>query len=505
MRLKALATALFCCQALAFAADWPLPSDEPVITHHKIQVNGTALNYTAYAGFLSLNDEFNNTRGRIFYAFYRLDAGAESARPVTFAWNGGPGSNASLLELAALGPLRVKDLSEYSAQPPPYQLTENESTWLDKTDLVFVDPIGTGYSYATKPEFGSQFWSPKGDVASIAEFIRLFLSGYKYDRRLPIFLVGESYGTLRAAGVASELTGKDLNVSGVVLISSVLGPGRLGAEENSDLTYIDLLPSYTVAAFVQKKLGAGVGSDLETSIRKAEQWAVSQYSVALLEGDRLSPPDRDRIARDLANFTGLPEQFLMHHNLRMGMEDFANHLLEGSKRVVGHYDVRATAPATSSGGEYNPTLDPSLNTHGTGELVVPYLRDQLNIHADALYAGPFGGRWPPPASPRGDWMSTRWDWSSAAAVDGDAALARAMRANPHMQVLVVSGMYDLSTPFFRAEYAFAHMNLDPETRARVQLMRYPAGHMVYLEAPTRKRLKSDFVALMQRGSGPEAK
>lgn len=498
MRLEALAAALFCCQTVGLAGNWPPTSDEPVITHHKIQVNGTVLNYTAYTGFLSLNDEFHNTRGRIFYVFYRLDAGTKSARPLTFAWNGGPGSNASLLELAALGPFRVKDLNEYPSPPPPYQLTQNESTWLDITDLVFVDPVGTGYSYATKPEFTRDFWSPNGDVASIAEFIRRFLLQYDYQHHIPIFLVGESYGTLRAAGVAAELTGKDFNLTGVVLISSVLGPGKLGADEHSDLTYIDLLPSYTVAAFVHEKLDAGIGSDLDMSIQKSEQWAISQYSVALLEGDRLSASDRDRIARDFSRFTGLREQFIIQRNLRIGMEEFANHLLEDSKRVLGHYDVRTTTATTSSGGEYNPTLDPSLNTHGTGELIVPYLRDQLQIHTDALYAGPFGGRWPPPASLRGDRMSTRWDWSSAAALDGDAALARAMRANQRMQVLVISGVYDLSTPFFRTEYAFAHMNLAPQARVRVQLARYPAGHMVYLEASMRKRLKSDFVALKNR-------
>jgi len=433
----------------------------------------------------------------VFYVFYRLIS--HDLRPITFAWNGGPGSNASLLQLAALGPFRVKDLNEYPSSPPPYQLTENESTWLDVTDLVFVDPVGTGYSYATKPEFDREFWSPKADVASVTEFIRLFLAHYDYQRHAPIFLVGESYGTLRVAGVAGELTAKEFNVVGVVLISSVLGPERLGSEsEHSDLTYINLLPSYTVAAFVHKKLPPDLAADVNTAVEKSEQWAIGQYSVALLEGDRLPGSDRERIARDLSRFSGLPEQFIVQHNLRVGMEEFSSQLLEDSKQVVGHYDVRATTAATSAGGEYNPTLDPSLNTHGTGELIVPYLRDQLNIRTDAFYAGPFGGGWPPPPGPRGDWMSTRWDWSSAAAVDGDAALARALRTNPRMQALIVSGTYDLSTPFFAAEYNVAHMNLDPQARARAQFVRYPAGHMVYLESSTRNRLKNDFMALMKQ-------
>jgi carboxypeptidase C (cathepsin A) len=501
--LLLVASGLTSVEAVAsLASQTPLPSDEPIVTQHQITIGGQVLKYTARAGFLSLRDEYNEVHARIFYVAYHLDNGATKApRPLTFAWNGGPGSASSALHLGALGPFRVRGLDEYLTAPPPYELTENESTWLDVTDLVFVDPVGTGYSYATSPEFGKEFWSPKGDISSIAEFIRLFLSQYEYNPTTPIFLVGESYGTFRAAGVAEALSGKDINLAGVVLISSVLDMRlSLTDDAGTDARCVALIPSYTVAAFVHKKLPADLQSNLDVAIQKSQEWALSQYSVALLKGDRLSQADRERTAKELSRFTGLDGGFLVKQNLRVDLDDFAAELLRDKKQVVGRYDVRATASTTSSGGEYNPVLDPSLNTYGTGDLIVPYLRSQLNFKSNALYAGPFGGRWPPPTQHRGDWMSTRWDWGSAASPDADrsTALAHAMKENKAMRVLVISGLYDLATPFSDAENTFAHMGLEPETRTHANLVRYKAGHMVYLEAATRKQLKHDFAAFVQQ-------
>lgn len=481
-------------------------TDDPVVTQHEIKADGNVLRYTARTGFISLRDEFNQVHGRIFYVAYQLDRGTtKTTRPITFAWNGGPGSPASMLQLGALGPFRVKDLSEYPTPPPPYELTENESTWLDQTDLVFVDPIGTGYSYALSEQFAKEFWSPKGDIDSVAEFIRLFLAKYEYGLTTPIFLVGESYGTFRAAGVADKLQQRDIRVSGVVLISAVLEVGQ--SDESSDLHSIRLIPSYTVAAFVHKKLSSDLQADLDAAIRKSEDWAESQYSVALLKGDRLSEEDRLRVTKEYARFTGLDEDFVAKHNLRIDMEEFANHLLHDQKLVLGHYDVRASASTTSPGGEYDPTQDPSLNSRGTGKLFVPYLESQLGFRSTAPYAGPFGGRWPSPTQHRGDWMSVRWDWGSAKSSDGDQgpALAHALHENKSMQVLVISGLYDLATPFFAVEGTFAHMGLEPSVRSRVTLERYQGGHMVYLDAANRKALKRDFASLVQRAlSGPTA-
>ena len=498
--LAALAAMSTASAAWAQTSSWPPPTDAPVVTQHQLTLDGSPLKYTARAGFLTLRDESNTAHARIFYVYYQSANPKKSSRPLTFAWNGGPGSNASLLHLGALGPVRVKDLAEYSsgAPPPPYQLTDNESAWLDKTDLVFVDPVGTGYSYPVETRYGKEFWSPKGDIASITEFIRLFLSQYDYAQETPIFLVGESYGTIRAAGVSAALGDKGLNVAGVVLISAALQ--STGAR--SDVEAISLVPSYTAAAFEQKRLPADLQQNLDAAVQQSQEWASTKYSVALLQGDRLAPAERASVVKDFARYTGLSEEYVRQQGLEIGMEEFAGQLLADKKQVVGHYDVRTTAASTSSEGEYDPTRDPSLDTHGTGAMIVPYLRSQLDITTDARYAGPFGGGWPPPSQHRGDWMSVKWDWSEGVSVDASAALARAMRANKGMRVLVISGLYDLATPFAATEYAFAHMGLDPATRARAELVRYKAGHMVYLDAATRKQLKRDFVSLVGKALTP---
>lgn len=485
----------------------PLPAasaerdDEPAVTHHQITIAGKVLKYTARAGFLSLRDEFNKIHARIFYVSYTLDNPvADRPRPLAFVWNGGPGAPASLLHLGALGPMRVKDLEEYTSPPPPYELTVNESTWLEVTDLVFVDPVGTGYSYATSPEYAKEFWNPKGDIDSIAEFIRLYLVHYGLYPQPPTFLVGESYGTFRAAGVAATLTSKGTQVAGVVLISPVL-TFRSRGEEQDDLSYVLRLPSYTAAAFVHRKLPSELLSDFDNTLRQAERWAEEVYSVALLKGSRLSPAEREQVLKGYVRFTGLDTAYVDRQELRVGMDEFASQLLREQGKVLGHYDTRVTADTTKSGGQYDPRMDPSLNTRGTSVLIVPYLRKELGFESDAFYAGPFGGRWPPPESPRGDWMSTRWDWRTGEA-DRSAALAEALHKNRSMRVMMVSGYFDLATPYFDAVYTVAHMGLPPELRNNVELVRYRGGHMVYLDPQLRREFQRDFAAFIEKALAP---
>ena len=474
--------------------------DQPIVTHHQITLDGKVLKYTARAGYLSLRDEYGKTHARIFYMSYTLDPDSEKTpRPLTFAWNGGPGSASSLLHLGALGPLRAKDPDEYSSPPPPYELVENKSTWLDFTDLVFVDPVGTGYSYATDPQYAKEFYSPQGDIDSIAEFIRLYLAHYSISQA-PLFVVGESYGTFRAAGMAEALAKKRIHLNGVILLSSILNFQLADPASGNDLPYVLLLPSYTAAAFVHKKLPADLQSDFAATLRKAETWAENQYSVALLKGDRLTNQERDETAHALARFTGLDTAFIEKHDLRIGMGQFTLELLRDQQEMVGHYDTRMTAKVTGPVGEYDPTTDPSLSVHGISELIVPYLRKELGFTSDSVYAGPFGGRWPPPTSPRGDWMSVRWNWGTGSAKDTDqsASLARAMRKNHALRVFAGSGYYDLSTPYFETAYIFDHMGLDPQVRSHVELACYPSGHMIYLSAQARRQLKQDIASFYKK-------
>ncbi len=252
---------------------------------------------------------------------------------------------------------------------------------------------------------------------------------------------------------------------------------------------------------MHQKLPSELLSDLDSTLRQAEQWAEEEYSVALLKGDRLSQVEREQTLNGYARFTGLDTAYVDKQELRVGMDEFASQLLHEQEKVLGHYDARVTADTTKSGGQYDPRIDPSLNTRGTSDLIVPYLRTELGFKSDAFYAGPFGGRWPPPETPRGDWMSTRWDWKTGE-VDRSAALAEALRKNRSMRVMMVSGYFDLATPYFDAAYTAAHMDLGPELRNNVELVRYRGGHMVYLDSEVRQQFQHDLAAFVERALAP---
>ncbi|HEV2386289.1 MAG TPA: hypothetical protein VGS20_03440 [Candidatus Acidoferrales bacterium] len=497
-----------CCAATAGAAA-PLgasPQSPPareasssgdvVVTHHQILIHGKPLNYTAQAGTITLRDHTREPIAKMFFVSYAMDGGEPSARPLTFAWNGGPGSPSSMIQMGALGPRRLKSIDEYAKKPPPYELTDNESTWLAATDLVFVDPVGTGYSYPVKPEYGKQFWNVQGDIDSVAEFIRIYRT--RYERwNSPLFVAGESYGTVRAAGIAEALERRDIPVTGVILISSLLDWAAARPTAGNDLPYVLILPSYTAAAFAHKKLAAGLEIDLQATLRKAESWTTSEYAAALMKGDGLAGAELEATAKQLARYTGLAPEWLEKNDLRVNMEQFTLHLLADKQEAVAHYDSRLASKAI--GGEYNPATDPSLSGNGLGTLFVPYLRDELGFKTDAFYAGPFGSGWPLPAAPRGDWLALHWDYGSATtARDPGEMLAQALRDNKALHVFSASGYYDLSTPYLATKYAFEHMGLHPDERSRIEIKVYPGGHMMYMSGDNRGQLERDVTGFIAK-------
>jgi carboxypeptidase C (cathepsin A) len=484
------------CLAAALGAQ---PYDDtPSVTRHQAVIGGKPLRYVARTGFLSLRDETNEVKGRIFYVSYTVEQPAGGApRPVTFAWNGGPGAASSLLHLGGLGPKRVKALDEYQTPPPPFALVDNEDTWLTTTDLVMVDPIGTGYSYATRPEYTKMFWSVQGDIDSIAEFIRLYLTRYELTNA-PVFIAGESYGTLRAAGLADTMTERRIPLDGVILISSILDFRTSRFAPGNDLPYILILPSFTAAAFAHKKLPAELQPDLGEALRQAESWAETQYAAALFKGDRITAAERQAVASQYARLSGLDAAFVEQNNLRVGMEQFALRLLSDRKQVVGHYDTRKTGKAPAQPQQYDPRLDPSLSADGTGDLIAGYLRRELGFQTDARYAGPFGGGWPTPTTPRGDWMSVRWDWGSGE-VERVSALKRAMVRAPSLRVFVAAGYYDLATPYFAADYVVGHAGLDAARRGNIAVHRYHGGHAVYMDKSVRQQFSRDILRFLGEG------
>src|SRR5229473_3047988 len=319
----------------------PVPEEVPVITHHEITVGGKTLKYTATVGMMPIKNREGETEARIFFMAYTLDDVSKRAhRPLTFSFNGGPGSASVWLHLGAIGPRRVPMNPDGTMPAPPYALVDNQQTWLDQTDLVFIDPVGTGYSRAARPELASKFFGLQGDIESVGEFIRMYLT--RYERwTSPLFLAGESYGTTRASALSGYLIGRGIAFNGIVLISTVMNFETLQPSPGNDLPYQLYLPSYASTAWYHKKLPADLQArPVSQLVPEAEKWAATDYTLALERGDRLSPPERQDTIAKLSRYTGLSSQFIDNANLRVSLNFFRKELLRDEKRSIGRLDAR---------------------------------------------------------------------------------------------------------------------------------------------------------------------
>jgi carboxypeptidase C (cathepsin A) len=460
---------------------------KPVTTKHGIKVGGKQLQYTATAGEMPIRNPEGEIEAHIFYMAYTLDSPPEGQRrPLMFSFNGGPGSSSVWLHLGALGPRRVNMLPDGGMPPPPAQLVDNEYTWLDRTDLVFIDPVGTGYSRPVKPELGKKFWSVQGDLDSIGEFIRLYLS--EYNRwASPLFVVGESYGTTRASGLSGHLIDHGIALKGIVLVSAVLNFETIVFGRGNDLPYVLFVPSYTATAWYHKKLPPDLQRDLQKTLREAEQWATGQYSVALTKGDGMTPAERQEIINHLARYTGISKDFIDRANLRVDQRHFAKELLRAEKRTVGRYDSRFKGideTAVDSTPEYDPSEAAVRSAFTTA--FNDYVRTELNYKSDREYRILGGIR--------------DWEWGSA--IQGfpnvTDALRRALVKTPYMKVHIASGYYDLATPYFGTHYTVDHLNLDAALRRNVTTSEYDAGHMMYIRSESLTKLKKDVGEFLEK-------
>jgi len=505
--LMAAAVAIcFTLVANAFApasqSDSQSTGDQIVTTKHQVTVAGRVLKYTARAGRLPiLDNETGEVHGRIFFTAYTLDPAPNQApRPLTFAWNGGPGSSSSLVHLLGFGPRRLE---------PDGEAVDNQGTWLAQTDLVFVDPVGTGYSRPAKAEYGPEFYQTRGDAESVAEFIRVYRNRFEaWDA--PLFLAGESYGVIRAAGVADVLQRRRITVNGVILIGLTLPLGQLTSEMRTALT----LPTYTAAAFTNKKLAPELQSDLQATLRQAEAWARTEYAAALARRDSLSDAERQSTIAKLARFTGLDVGQFDSKTLSVSMEQFSRRLLADRNQVVGRYDSRLVGPLDPNEQQYDPTKDPSLKDIINDVGVVRYFRNELQYKSDLQYQGPFGGGYPPPTTFRGDWMSVKWNRGPGAGTAATASggtggastapteqpLRRAMTANLKLQALSACGYYDLVCNY--AANAYLANSLDAEIARNVIARGYGGGHAIYTDKSAQLELKRDVVNFIQNAVSP---
>jgi carboxypeptidase C (cathepsin A) len=466
----------------------PLAEEKPSLTRHELRANGKTLNYTATAGTMSLKNDQGEIEANLFYVAYTLDSVTDVAkRPLMFSFNGGPGSASVWLHMGCIGPKRVRMNDDGSLPAPPYQLVDNDQTWLDQTDLVFIDPVGTGYSRAANQTLQKRFNGLQGDIESVGEFVRLYLS--KNERwASPLFMVGESYGTTRAASLAGYLIERGIAFNGVALLSTVLNFETVSFNRGNDLPYMLYLPSYTATAFYHKKLPPELQKNLETTLNESERWAESGYNEALARGDRLSDAEYKADVAKLARYTGLDPKYVDNSNLRIELMHFLRELLRDQKTMAGRLDSRLTGPAPMSASETGD-FDPSMADIRPPYTAMfnQYVRSELKYQNDTTYYVLGGGILP-------------WDYGTQNEnryVDVSDALRSAFAKNPHMKAFVGCGYFDMATPYFAAEYTFSHMGLQPSLRKNVGFHYYPAGHMFYIEVASHKKLKDDITQFVK--------
>ena len=463
--------------------------EPPVVTKHTAKIGGRTINYSVTTGFMPIKNAVSgDTEARIFYMAYTLDGVTDpKTRPLMFSFNGGPGSASVWLHLGALGPRRVKMLDDGMMPPPPYEMVDNDASWLDETDIVFIDPVGTGYSRAAKPELASKFFGVNGDIESVGEFIRLYLGrGERWSS--PLFLVGESYGTTRAAGLSNHLFERGIGLNGIILISTVMNFQAIRFAENNDLPLVLILPSYTATAWYHKRLPAELQrKPLKDVLKESEEFAANVYGPALMRIDRLSASEKQSLLDRFSSLTGLSRTFVEQNNFRVDLGEFNKELLRDQRRTTGRLDSRFIGFDKDSAGA-DVEFDPSMSAIRTPYTAAfnDYVRRDLNYKSDIEYYILGGG------------ITSPWNWNTSNGyADTSQALSSAMRKNPYMKVFVGCGYYDMATPYFAAEYSVSAMNLDPQLRQNFTFNYYEAGHMMYIEKNSLRKLKDDVGKFIQ--------
>ena len=467
----------------------PVVVDRLVESNHSIRIKGKEIKYTVTAGTMVLKEETTDRekeaegekpRAQIFFIAYTKDGVRDkSKRPLTFSFNGGPGSASVWLHLGVLGPRRVVMQEDGNLPPPPYKLTDNEYSLLDETDLVFIDPMNTGYSRPVEGQKPKEWHGFKKDIESVGDFIRLYTT--RNNRWLsPKFLIGESYGTTRASGLSGFLQDRfGLYLNGIMLVSVVLDFTTLYFHINNDLPFILYLPGYTATAWYHNVLTPH--RPLQTWLKEAEEFALGEYASALLKGDALTKEERGRIVEKVSLYTGISKEFVERSNLRINDQHFFKELLRERGLTVGRLDSRFTGRdrlGVTENAEYDPLL-----TNITGPYMATfyeYVRNELKFESDLPYETLSGFVHP---------------WSYADFENQYVNVAETLRAamthNPYLKIFVANGYYDLATPYFATEYTFNHLGLDADLRKNISMEYYDAGHMMYIHIPSLRQMKID--------------
>ena len=456
----------------------------PVTTKHSVSINGAQVSYEATAGHLTLLKEDGSPRAKVFFIAYTKTGVSDPAtRPVTISFNGGPGSSSVWLHLGVLGPRRVAMNDDGTTLPPPYKLVDNDQSWLDMTDLVFIDPVSTGYSRANEEKDAKQFHGYNQDIESVGEFIRRWISDNKRWAS-PKYLIGESYGTTRASGLSEHLQHRyGMYLNGVILVSAVLNFQSIDFKDGNDLPFATFLPTYAATAWYHKKLSADMQAlSLEQVIEQARTFAMGDYTVALMKGNALSASERTAVIDRIARYTGLTREYIDKAELRPVIFRYCQELLADSALVIGRFDSRYKGTVSDRLGNsmerdpsHHPTIAGCFST-----CINDYLSRELNVSTTLPYEVLTGRVWP-------------WDFSNVQNeyLNVAPSLREAMQMNPSLRVWVLNGYYDLATPFYGTEYTFSHMGLPGSLQKNIGMTYYPAGHMMYLLKPSLIQMKTD--------------
>ena len=479
------------------AADSAPPKEESTVTEHSIKVAGQSIPYKATIGSILIKNEKDEPEALIYYTAYtKSDVKDMSQRPLAFVYNGGPGSSSLWLHMGSFGPKRVVTVNAGVTPPAPYKLEDNPNSLLDKADLVFVDPVGTGFSKAAGKAQDKDFWGVDSDARSLANFVQSYVS--RNNRwNSPKFLLGESYGTFRNAALANVLQNRyGIYLNGLVMISSVWDLGTISFYPGEDLSYILYLPSYAATAWYHRVL-SDRPENLASFLQEARAFAKGEYASALLKGSTLSTAEKSATAKKMAHFTGLSEEYIVKSDLRVKLPQFTQELQRSRGLTTGRLDARFSGPTYNLVGE-TADYDPQ-EAAISGAFVAAfnaYVREELKFNPDREYHifANFG--------------DSRWDWKHQA---GDFAffpgspnvsldLAGVMLLNTNLQVEMEDGFYDLATPFMEAEYATEHLGLPENLQKNIHHKYYEAGHMMYLHDEDQGKLKTNVAAFLETAS-----
>lgn len=457
-------------------------------TKHSLEIKGNTLNYTATTGFMDMRDEAGKLRANVFFVAYTKDNVRDlSKRPVTYTFNGGPGSSSVWLHMGGLGPKKVKLAPDGNVLPPPYQYEDNPETWLDETDLVFIDPMMTGYTRPAEGVDKKEFLGYRQDIELVGDFIRLYTTRYQRWGS-PKFLAGESYGTTRAAGLSGYLQDRHgLYINGLMLISAVLDFSTIRDYHGNDLSPLLRLPTFAATSWFHKKANSKY-TDLNAFLEEVEAFTINEYALALLKGDLMTPAERNRVIDKLHDYTGLSKAYLDQTNLRLTVGRYNKELLRSQKQTVGRLDSRFKGYDYDEAGE-RYEFDPSYNgvIYGPFTAVLnDHIRNNLKFESDLSYEILTGRARP-------------WDYSNVQNrfLNVAETLRNAISKNPYLKVWISNGYYDLATPYFATEYVVNHMFLKGDLKENISMTYYEAGHMVYIHEPALVQMKKDLVEFIR--------